>query len=506
LELVRGEVETIHRQFQTEKNETWQAEFGAWTQKCQQLDRTDLDAIQQLIKEGESLADRRDVDPRLRDVVQPGLKKLGDDYQNQMATQTEAQLIQRVVGALDERAKYIRSLQNYIEKFGHTPRAADFKKVVENESELWDGVEAWEQLIDSWATLQVKGISPARAGDCIERAETLLEQHPGFPAAETVRKIVEYLNPIRARMDPSGEKIADRLLPTVGASPLVRDTFMVLRQRPGQKTPIRYYFRDEEPKAQWKSLRVAHLTYLQNDQVRTVDIPHEEVRSPKSEDGDSYDWTSPQQKFFDVLTQQLRELDDSTWEPVFLRIIQHLYEDPLMDPVLKVQLLSLILPTACDGSYAIQQAFGPWRDRVEKASADGSVNFAADWVDPENSLAERAREGAQDLLDSLDDGTGMQRAILRAGEAWKEMLAPRAWRRHRCVGCLLRDDAQNWTCALNSEAQRLSGDLYVVHPAEGKTPLFTRIGSLADGRATLTGTAGRTEGRPVFVQLTPSTR
>jgi hypothetical protein len=499
LEVVRNEVESRRQQFQTEINEKWLVDFEAWEQQRQQLDRTDLDAIQQSLREGEELAKRSHVEAVHQNQIGPRLEGLTKDYQNQMETQTEAQLVARVTESLDDRERYIRSLETYIERFGHTPRAADFKKVVEDESGYWDGIEAWERFIAHWATLQIKGISPAQAGERIEEAEVLLEKHPGYPAAETVQKMIEYLEPIRARVGPDGP-IANRLVPTVGSSKDVRDTFMVLRQR--GKVPVRYYFRGEEPKVVLRILRVAHLIYLQSDEVRVVDIPLSEVASPKDDDGESYDWTSPQQKFFIVLTQHMRELEDSTstWESVFFRVLQHLYEDPLMDPVLKVQLLGLILPTACDGSYAIRQAFGAWRDRIQRTAEDRTVNFAADWVDPDDTTANQARTAAQTLLDSLEP---MQRASARAEQAWKEMLAPRVWPRYQWIGCLLQESASNWTCALGPPSESLTGDLVVVYPGEGTTPVFMRIGRLADGRVTLAGTTGRVEGRPVFVRIGP---
>ncbi len=501
LEVVRNEVESRRQQLQDEINENWLVAFRTWEQQRAALDRSDLDAIQQLLREGEALAKRPHVEAVHRNQIQPRLEGLKKDYENQMATQTEAQLVGRIKESLDDRDKYVRSLEAYVDRFGHTQRAADFGRVVEDESGFWDGIEAWEQFSDRWATLKVQSLTPIQAGERIEEAESLLEKHPGYPAVETVQKMIEYLAPIRARLGPDGNPIADQLLPTVGDSVLVRDTFMVLRQRAG-KVPIRYYFRGEEPRVGWKSLRVEHLIYLQSDEIRVVDIPLEEVGNPKDEDGEAYDWTSPQQKFLDVLTQRIRELRNatSTWESVFFRIIQYLYEDPLMDPVLKVQLLTLILPTACDGSYAIEQAFGAWRDSVQAAAADRTVNFAADWVDPDDASANRARTAAQTLLDNLES---MQRASARAEQAWKEMATPRAWPRYQWIGCLLQESASNWTCVLRPQSKGLSGNLYVVYPGEDAAPVFTRIGRLADDRVTLAGTTDQVEGRPVFVRMGP---
>jgi hypothetical protein len=159
LDEARGELGATRGQQQAEINEAWLTEYGAWRQPFEQLDRSDPDEIQRLLREGEALAKRSKVDAHTRSQIQPQLEELRTGYDKQILNQTESELLQRITDAVGDRPKYTRSLQAYIEKLAQKPRAADFRQVLENESTSWDGIEAWDQLLARWATLQLNRIT-----------------------------------------------------------------------------------------------------------------------------------------------------------------------------------------------------------------------------------------------------------------------------------------------------------------------------------------------------------
>lgn len=501
LDEARSEVGAKRGKQQSEINEAWLTEYRAWRQPYEQRNLTDRDAIQRLLRDGEALGRRPKVDPQVRNQIQPQLDQLKKDYENQTLKSTEAELMQQVAEAVGDRPKYARSLQNYIDRSPQKPRAADFKQVLENESKCWDGVEAWDQLAGRWSTLQLSRISPARAGELIAEAETLLRQHPSFPAAAPVQQIVEYLRPIRARMKEDGTRLEASLISDLGVPP-VKDFRIVWRTR-ADGSPKRCYFSGEAPRVLGRAVRLNQLTNNLGE-VRQAEIPSFEVRNPKQ--GETFDWTSPQQHFYDFLVKQMPQLSDANWESTFFAVIRQLYTEPQlpphlgMEPILKIELLDRLLATACEGSYAVQRGFGPWRDLITKARQDGRLDLAANWVDPENDNANRARLAAQRLIESMGP---IEIASLRAGQAWKEMNASRTWERYRWVGCLMRDEAQKWSCPVDAADPDLTGELAVFHGAVGGATTFTKIGRLADGRATLSLAGGQVEGRPVFVVLAP---
>ena len=494
LEAIRGEVETRRRQQQTEINDTWLAEFRAWDQRFEQLDRTDMDAIELLLREGETLGKRPQVESVHRDPIGSRLDRLKKDYETGIARQSEAQLLARVSEAVGDRAKYARSLQAYIDRFPQTPRAADFKQVLENELGCWDGTEAWNELSQRWSVLQLTGISATRANELIAEAKALKQQHPGFPAEASVDRVVEFLTPVQARIKSNGDRLEATLIPDLSV-PAVKDFLMVLRKS-ASGPQVRYYFTGEAPKASSRSIKLAHLVDNQVAETRQIEIPRTEVANPPREN--AFDWTSPQQRFFDLLVDQVAQVDDTNWETTFFKIIQNLYTEPLMEPILKIELLDRILATACGGSYAVEQGFGPWKALIQKARQDGRLDLAVSWVDPENANASRARDAAQRLLDNM---APLEEASERARQAWQRMLARQPWERYRWGGCLLRDETQKWTCPVPAALAGASGELLVIHGTAGVVPSFTKVGHLAGGRATLTLSGTQVEGRPVFVRI-----
>jgi hypothetical protein len=238
--------------------------------------------------------------------------------------------------------------------------------------------------------------------------------------------------------------------------------------------------------------------------MRQLEIPRQEVKN--AELGRTFDWTSPQQQFYDYLVEQLPRLDDASWESTFFAIIRQLHTEPQlgpdfeMEPILKIEVLDRLLQTACEGSYAVQRGFGPWRDLIVKARQDGRLDLAANWVDPENDNGNRARAAAQRLIESMGP---IEVASTRAGQAWKEMTASRSWERYRWVGYLIRDETQMWTCPVPAAGSDLTGDLVVFQRSSGTAPTLVKIGRLETGRATLVLAGAQVEGRPVFVTLAP---
>lgn len=500
IDAARAELSAGRREQQAKVNDAWLAEFNAWSQACAQLERSDAEQIQRLLTDGDGLAKRPKVDAQVRNQIQPKLDELRKDYDRQMSNRTETELLQAVAEAVGDRPKFVRSLQTYVGRLPDSPRAADFRQVLENELTFWDGVEAWTRLTDRWAKLQLNQVSPAQAGELITEAEALLKQHGGFPAAAAVQQIVGFLRPIRARIKEDGSRLEADLVPDLDVPP-VKD-FHIVWHGSASESPKRYYFLDEPPQLLNRSIKFDHLVDNMGE-VRAVELSRPEVQNPVQ--GRGYDWTSPQQQFYDFLAAQLPQVETS-WESTFFAIIRQLYAEPnrppqlQMEPILKIELLDRVLQTACAGSHAVQVGFGPWGELIAKARDDGRLDLAANWVDPEDRGANRARAAALRLLENMGP---IEVASTRAGQAWKELLAGRTWEQHRWVGCLLRDGARNWTCAVPPSGTPPAGDLVVFHGASGAAPTVTKVGRLEAGRPALTLSGAQVEGRPVFVIVGP---
>lgn len=504
LDEARAKLSAMRGQQQTEINEAWLTEYRAWRQLFEQRNHSDSDAIQRLLRDGEALAKRSKVDAELRTPIQAELNELRSGHERQVLSQTESKLVQRITDAVGDRAEYTRSLQAYIDKLPQTPRAADFKQVLENETMHCDGIEAWERLAARWALLQWNRITPVQAGELVAEAETLLQQHPGFPNAASVQELLEFLRPIRARLKADGTRLEASLIPDLNVPPVT--DFRVVWQIPAGGQPKRFYFIDEAPQVLWRSVKLECLVSINAlDRARPVEVPRGEFKNPELT-GTKFDWKSPQQQFYDYLVEQLVKLDAVGWESTFFAIIRQLYTEPQlppgfeMEPLLKLELLDRLLLTACEGSWAVQRGFGPWRDLIAKAREEGTLDLAANWVDPDDGQGKRARAAAQRLIESLGP---IEVASTRAGQAWKEKTASRTWGRYRWVGCLLRDETQTWSCPVAPSGANLVGDLLIFPGSSGTTPSLIKIGRLEAGRATLVPGGAQVEGRPVFVGLAP---
>jgi len=501
LELARNEVEAVRRGMQDEINTEWQSRFQTYRQQYDSRNRTDLDELQRLLIEGQLLGKAPRVDSGHRNQVEPLLDRLEQDIDTLRRTMSERDLLRRIADAVGDRERYVRSLKNYLDGFSHRPRAADFRQVLENESSYWEGIERWQPIINRFAELQIMRTPPDDAARLIADAEPLLVEHPGFPFAADVQQMLEYLAPIQARVQSDGSRSDAGLVRLLG-QPMVKD-FLVVLHRPDDGPLTRYYFQGAIPESSGNILTVTHRTETSGDRTAQAQIPIDEIRNPKSDN--AFDWSSPQQKFFDLFLEEMHNLSDSEWEATFFRIVQGLLSNDEIDPILKVELLRLVLSVACEGSYALQQTFGGWLESIEAAEQDGRLNLAVNWVNPQEAGAPRARAAAERVLANLGS---VHAPGIQAQQYLREMQSSRNWPRYRWVGSLLRDEDRNWRCLPDSRASGTisatdlpEGTLLVVHSGSGGEPRFTTIGRLQDGEVQFArdSIGAQVEGRPVYL-------
>ncbi|MCY2986899.1 MAG: hypothetical protein NTY19_03415 [Planctomycetota bacterium] len=490
------EVDDAQKGLQEKRNQAFAADLNAYGERVRKLDTSASDSdtllttVEMLLADGGVLAKRPKVPSDVRSQVQPLLEQLKSLYEKTAKGRSEADLLRRINDTLGDRSRYLQSLETYVRAFPTKSRATDFKRVFENETTLWDGVESWNELIGIWSQRDFRITAAAEAPKLIAEAEALLKQHPGFPAAENLRKIIPFLAAIKQRVGEDGAQITGQLAADLQIPALVE--LRMLKTREGK----RYYFKDKPPRLNSaRSWVLNYFTDFNFEETLRKEIPDSSVSNAPTAGATGESWTSPQRDFSEFAANKLAELTDTSWESTFFQMIKRLSDDPDLEPVLKVQLLSRVTQVACQGSQPMQEAFSKYLELIQKAS----LNNAANWVDPEDSDGQRARTAAAGLLKRME---APDVAVLRAQQIWKTVVKPRLGPQYVWKGWLCRDENQ-WKFTLPPGAATQSGELFVVQRSSSESPEFIKIGDLVNGTPTLrlAATGAAVEGRPVFLVL-----
>ena len=487
VEQVRREMEGKRQELQKGLDETFVADLKTFRERFEQLDPTDLTGIENLRAAGEMLAKRPFVSSILKGSVRPLVDRLGAMHKAELANRGETGLAGRITDAVGDRLRYLQALQSYVDGFPSKVRASDFKRFIENEGGFLEGVENWNKLVEAWSQRDFRAVSADNAPALIETAETLLEQHPGFPGESSLRELLAFLTAVRQRVGDDGNRI------TVPLTEALQGRYIVQLRLLLTAEGKRYYFTDKPPRPGPLRWTVEHFVDFGLDQVERVEIPVEQVAN-KPEPNAPNPWLAPQREFSDFALERLVQLTDADWEPTFCEIIKQLHAHATMEPILKIQLLSRITDVACTGSVPMQRAFGKYLELI----GGTSLNESANWINPEDMEGQRTRSIAVNLVRRLESP---ESAEIRVGQYREAMNRPRLGPRYVWVGWLQRDPDNRWTCVLPRDLSARSGELCVLVPTSDNKPQFTRVGTMTAGTATLqVGTTGATvEGRPVFL-------
>src|SRR5262249_47248762 len=93
----------------------------------------------------------------------------------------------------------------------------------------------------------------------------------------------------------------------------------------------------------------------------------------------------------------LRAFPGDDWEKASVLLLQKIYEDRDLDPILQVFLLKRVLAQVCAGSYPLTLSLARQREALDKAALDLTVP----WMDPASDVARKTRAEARDLLRTI---------------------------------------------------------------------------------------------------------
>ncbi|HEV2971294.1 MAG TPA: hypothetical protein VGY55_15065 [Pirellulales bacterium] len=388
----------------------------------------------------------------------------------------EEKQLAAVTGAIGDPEAYKAELTHYLQQFPDSPRAADFKRAIDEEP-LWVGIAKWNALLTAFRQTDITQLKPDGAKELLAKAREVFAKFDEYPAADAVRLRMAYLEGIMRRVDSEQQRIEEPLKRLFGDS-LIKDLWMI-QMGDGR----RFYLKDNP---HLKDSGMAPINYITG-----FDLVEKKagVDSAKV----TFNGSAPQVGVAKSIRPMIDALNDANWEQTFFHIVKAIDENKEIDPILKVNLLRQTLEIGSRGSAVFERAFAKHSDALK----DANVNPFANWLDPKDPDSPNQRVRAEQVLKDFPDIGAAGRET--ADELNKLHQPPgkiRVW-----VGWLRRGAAGNWRCEPTSLRDQ-SGELFVaVKKGIGNGITFERMGTVKDDIATMEIPAGSgcIEGSPLFL-------
>lgn len=450
----------------------------------------------------ESLKERKwisdDLGPRL---VDPILTELDSLIKQDEVAREEAKYLADIRKAVGDPNSYRIKMNSYVnnEEFDGNPRQRDFQQVLKNETSLWIGAEEWNGIKSKLKGTNLVSYSPKFAPDRIAEANTLLQQHKGFPDEAALKNVVNFLNLLVFRHE--GQLLA-KLETNILNKRIVSNLYMLKTKAVGQNAS-KIYYSEKTPSTLGNthySIRYALDLFLED--VKTQTVKNEEIANPLLlKDGKKFDFESPQMKFSRVAIKKVNGLSSNptTWERDFLELLIALQKDKEMDEVLKFMLYSNIEKVACAGSLYLQEQLK--EDLEVWENFEQHLDTDANWIDPENGSDDKDHKTASAALAKLKEPSD----VIKGVDAYlksvsKVDLGPQ----YKWIGWLHRDRKNQWTVSFGSDQplSQTAVKLNVLTRSGSSGPVnLTEIGELKNGQVTISVpdvSPALLQGRPVY--------
>lgn len=485
---------------QTAVDDAFRARLGEFKQQVGKLSEDDLERNAVLQQDAIALQQAPRVTAEIKAQVNPLLARLRAIEVAHIGAKNEAAATQQVTKSVGNASYFRTSLESYVNAFPGTKRANDFSRVLKKEPEVWKGVEAWDAFVRRWGAMDIARVEPQGVPALLADAAAIRDKHKDHPAEVNLDPLLVYLQTIAKRVDDSGASIAAKLNEPLN-NPTVTGLYMVMTKvEEDRPDGGKRYYAQEPPQLSSNSWSIRFLrdTTLVKKGVKL--IPQDRIGNRSGVKG--FDWIAPQSAFSQRALILLDKLNGGNWDKTFNDLIADLYNDKRMEPLLKLQLLALVLEVARAGSLPLETAYAKHVELINSAQLDPSLN----WLDPEDSEANKFRPKAESLLLRMENPQDSAAfAAKLVADLKKSLYRPeRQW-----IAWLQRDRDGQWTCTASTRSPRTweksAGDLTIIDvPADGMPARFVKIGVLREGKLTLTAPPATSlvEGRPVYLSVT----
>jgi hypothetical protein len=390
------------------------------------------------------------------------------------------------------RERFETALREYANEEAGSSRSNSFLRVVNEESRVWDGVNAWARIRRQWKQIKLKSITSGESAQMLEELNDIRKKTPygGLMGIDNKEKV---LKSIVKRELPEGRGLLDSVSSLMKGE--VLHDLLVLKSSDGKR-----YYMSSIPEVKGSYVHVSFFDDVSMSQRTVVKLRREVV--PDFRDKMSRE---------DLISGQSRFRDDAVklfaqpgvpWEERFNSVIELLNETKDIDPILKLQLLKRLLELASSGSLYLEKSLQDHIALINRADIPASAN----WMSVEMPEIDRLRRRADLVLKEFDTKAAFQEAVdLREAEQESQIGPLPQW-----IGWV-SFDAMKIKLHIKPSLRKIpSGDLVVFHSSKtpGGTPEMEKLGiweserpSAYEQTFTLNDSSRLCEGMPVFVLL-----
>ncbi len=488
-----SEVESIVRKIK-EKRQKLQAEVDKkllvelepFATRVAKLQKNNLEEIDELAALGQKLRGREHASQNLVTRIDTLLEQLRTGRLTEITGREEARQLQQITDAVGAVDAYKSRLEAYVKRFPGTKRSDDFARTLKQDAEAWKGLAVVDDLVRRIKSRSLPSLTSMEAITLHQDLERIQAEQKGHPALPALTDILDYLDAVGQRVDSSGTRLEASLHERFNAKTvsgllmLHADKTRYYIKEPPEITNVGYSFH------YYKGFDLASTGYTS---VKAAEIQNLKL-------GEKYDWEAPQSRFARQVFDSLDTLKPENWEDSFAVLLSNLYKDRTMEPIVKLELMKLLLQVARTGSVPLKLALAKHAEQIDNARIDPVVN----WINPQDSEGRAARTKAEDVLRRMED-PAKARDMVKEYAPKIQLALPVD--RYRWVAWLnLERTGKTWSCDTKSPlAASESGELHVMEPASGSKPgAMVKIGRVQAGKVVLLepGTAF-VEGRPVYL-------
>jgi hypothetical protein len=398
------------------------------------------------------------------DVLKNELKRVQDSVQADVQKEATLEAIRKAsliqasdADAAKQVSDYVAALASFTQSFPDDPRTPDFQEI-RNEAGIYVGICAWQNLVAQWKSLYPGDFAELRkrVAECGE----FLKKNPHSPAAAVVQQYSSFAEAV-LRRDSDG--LVGKLRDLFGG-PLMKDV-QVVRDREGNA----YYLKNA---VDLSGKTVGNLHYLSGfvGEEKNKNIGTDKLKKAVSD-------PAPQSALSTKALAELGRLAIDNWEASVARLSRLVLDAPEdLDPFLRYVLLRDVLEYGASGSDLLNPELQPQLNTLHNG-----LDLTTPWMLPENDAAKKARrEAAQAVIHVI----GLDQAWSQA-ERRRDRLSAAFFSRCLFVGRLSRDGEGQWACATRWTPDGTYDLVVAVPGANGEPARWEPIGTVKDGRVTI---------------------
>ena len=387
--------------------------------------------------------------------------------------------IKRILGDLPVVAtkpgKLEETLSGFAEQYSDHRLASDFAKAGRM-APHWQAAEAWRTVVESWDG-QIRLPAPTEAEARIQQIETYLQKFPEGPFLAAVQDYLAYLKTAN-RAFTGGRFVGLSKVKDIFTHVIFTPALRMIRTKDGKTFYIlKKDLHEQRAGGDLLGFRFRYIT--------SMNLLYEEESLNKKEIAEG-PVPAPQTSYSKSAGQRLSQFKGPGWETFYLELAGQAVEQDGVDPVLKGQILQLLLGFAAS-STPFQ---ADWIERLQERISAQNLDFV-EWLNP-NVDSDAARNRVKQLLDSTEPFAKFIDKVRDDLAAMERSLRP-----CQVAGVLLGQSDR-----IHLAGKPPDGTLFIIWAEGAEDPSFEEIGKVKDGKVMVRDgmTAPYPEGTPVYIR------